>query len=280
MKKYIWLSSYPKSGNTMLRVFLSALFFTDDGIIDSLKLVKHISNFQNLILELPNVPSFEDFRKDLSKVCPLWIKAQKFKEKTITRSIILKTHSIMGIINKYPLTTSEYTKGFVYIIRDPRSVAISKMHHFNTSIEQSVDALIDHNTFSLGTGAPVPEIISSWKNHYLSWKRFSKEVPSLIIKYEDILTNKEKELYKLTKFLQSILSFEFDQSKFNNALNSLNFEKLKKMEKNDGFDEKLHGESFFRKGLKNEWEKEMPENLQEKIEFNFNKEMKELGYLK
>ena len=186
----------------------------------------------------------------------------------------------MGIINKHPLTTPKYTKGFIYIIRDPRSVAISKMHHFNTSIEQSIDALIDQNTFSLGTGAPVPEIISSWKNHYLSWKRFSKEVPGLFIKYEDILTNKKKELYKLTKFLQSILSFEFNKSKFNNALDSLNFNKLKKMEKNDGFDEKLHGEAFFRKGLKNEWKKELPKNLREKIEFNFSKEMKELGYLK
>ena len=280
MKKYIWLSSYPKSGNTMIRVFLSALFFTDDGIITSLKSVKHISNFQNLILELPNVPSFNDFKDDLRKVCPLWIEAQKFKAKTISRSVILKTHSIMGTINKYPLTTSEYTKGFIYIIRDPRSVAISKMHHFNTTIEQSVDALIDQNTFSLGTGAPVPEIISSWRNHYLTWKKFSKEVPSLFLKYENILIDKEKELYKLTKFLQSILSFKFDKIKFNNAVNSLDFKKLRKMEKKDGFDEKLHGEAFFRKGLNNEWEKELPIKLKEKIEYNFNKEMKELGYLK
>ena len=28
----IWLASYPKSGNTMLRSMLSAYFFTEDGI--------------------------------------------------------------------------------------------------------------------------------------------------------------------------------------------------------------------------------------------------------
>ena len=78
MKKFIWIASYPKSGNTMLRLFLSALFFTDNGSINSLELIKHITNFQNLILNLPNVPSYSEFIKDISKVCPLWVSAQKF----------------------------------------------------------------------------------------------------------------------------------------------------------------------------------------------------------
>ena len=30
----IWLSSYPKSGNTYIRSFLSAYFFTSNGVFD------------------------------------------------------------------------------------------------------------------------------------------------------------------------------------------------------------------------------------------------------
>ncbi len=30
----IWLASYPKSGNTYIRSFLSAYFFTNDGVFD------------------------------------------------------------------------------------------------------------------------------------------------------------------------------------------------------------------------------------------------------
>ena len=30
----IWISSYPKSGNTWVRSMLSAFFYTDDGIFD------------------------------------------------------------------------------------------------------------------------------------------------------------------------------------------------------------------------------------------------------
>ena len=126
----------------------------------------------------------------------------------------------------------------------------------------------------------MPEIITSWKNHYLSWKKFSKEVPGIIVKYEDILLNKENEFLKICNFLQKILPFDFNKSKFNQAINSLDFQKLKKLEKKHGFEEKLHGKYFFRKGLINEWKNILPDDLQEKIIDNLNKEMNDLGYLK
>ena len=189
MKKYIWVASYPKSGNTMLRFFLSALFFTKNGTIDSLETIKHITNFQNLILNLPAVPSYDEFKKDISKVCPLWIAAQKFNSPKIKKALFVKTHSFMGSIDNNPLTSNKFTKGFIYVVRDPRSVVLSNMHHFKYTIQESVEKLLDNKRISLGHGAPVPEIITSWKNHYLSWKKFSEEVPGIIVKYEDILIN-------------------------------------------------------------------------------------------
>ena len=279
MKKYIWVVSYPKSGNTMLRFFLSALFFTKNGIIDSLETIKHITNFQNLILNLPNVPTYDEFNKDISKVCPLWIAAQKFNAPKIKKALFIKTHSFMGSINNNPLTSNKFTKGFIYIVRDPRSVAISNMHHFNLTIQESVEKLLDNKRISLGHSAPVPEIITSWKNHYLSWKKFSNEVPSIIVKFEDVLSNKENEFHKICNLLQKILPFDFNKTKFNKAINSLDFQKLKKLEKKYGFEEKLHSKYFFRKGLKDEWKNILSDKLQKKIVNDLNKEMNELGYL-
>ena len=263
----------------MIRLFLSAYFFSKEGQINSLKEVKHISNFQNLLLTLPNIPGYEDFKKDLSKVCPLWLNAQEINAPKIKKSLILKTHSFMGKINNYPLTSSKYTKGFIYIVRDPRSVCISNMHHYNFSINESVKNLFNNKRFSLGLGAPVPEIISSWKNHYLSWKKFSLEVPSILVRYEDLIDNKEKEFGNILKFLSEINQFEINQKKLENSINSINFKKIKKMEKDKGFDEKLHGDSFFRKGLKDEWKSELSKKIQEEIEKKFEKEMKELKYI-
>ena len=51
------------------------------------------------------------------------------------------------------------------------------------------------------------------------------------------------------------------------------------MEEDKGFDEKLHGNSFFRKGLKDEWKNELSKKLQFEIEKKFENEMKELGYI-
>jgi len=279
MKKFIWIASYPKSGNTMLRLFLSAYFFSDNGKIDSLKIIKNIINFQSLILKLPNVPTYDEFKKDLSIVCPLWIQAQKFHSENIKNSILIKTHSFMGNFNNHPLTNKEYTKGFIHIIRDPRSVAISNMHHYNFNLEESVQTLLDNNRFSLGRGAPVPEIIASWNNHYLSWKKFKSDVPGITIRYEDLITDPNKKFYEVLIFLKKLINFEINEQKFNNVINSIQFNNLKNLEKNEGFDEKLHGNSFFRKGLKDEWKKTLPENIKDIIENNFKNEMKELDYL-
>ncbi len=44
-----WLSSYPKSGNTLLRYMLIALFFTEDGRF-SFNKSKFISQFDQTVI--------------------------------------------------------------------------------------------------------------------------------------------------------------------------------------------------------------------------------------
>ena len=36
MKKIVWISSYPKSGNTFLRAMLSAFFYSKDGLLNKI----------------------------------------------------------------------------------------------------------------------------------------------------------------------------------------------------------------------------------------------------
>tara|TARA_Y100001970_G_C14025794_1_gene745946 strand:- start:35 stop:871 length:837 start_codon:yes stop_codon:yes gene_type:complete len=278
MKKFIWLASYPKSGNTMLRLFLSSYFFTDDGKINTLKTIKHITNFQSLILSLNNVPSYEEFKKDLTKVCPLWIDAQKFHAPKIKKFILLKTHNFMGSINGHPLTNAAYTKGFIYIVRDPRSVVLSTKHHYDFTIEKAVESLSNDKNFSLGTRTPVPEFITSWRTHYMSWKKYSLEVPSIIIKYEDLVKSPNIYFMKILKFLREILTFEIDEEKFKNTIKSIDFDNLKKFENNEGFDERLHGR-FFRQGKIDEWRSQLSDINQKKISMLFKNEMFDLGYL-
>jgi len=54
----IWLASYPKSGNTMLRSMLSAYFFSEDGKFN-FNLLKNITQF-------PNVNIFRKYDIDIN----------------------------------------------------------------------------------------------------------------------------------------------------------------------------------------------------------------------
>ena len=55
----IWLASYPKSGNTLVRALLSSYFFSNDGIfnfeiIKNIKQFPHIGLFENLGIDIKN----------------------------------------------------------------------------------------------------------------------------------------------------------------------------------------------------------------------------------
>ena len=61
--------------------------------------------------------------------------------------------------------------------------------------------------------------ISSWQNHYNSWKSLKKNL--LIIKYEELISNNLKEFSKIREYLKEKLSLSFNDSKFNRNVDCL-----------------------------------------------------------
>ena len=47
MKNIIWLASYPKSGNTLIRLFLSCYLFSKDGTLKNFNLIRNIILFNH-----------------------------------------------------------------------------------------------------------------------------------------------------------------------------------------------------------------------------------------
>ena len=67
-KKIFWICSYPKSGNTWVRLILSGLFFTNDGIINNFELLNKIPKFDvESNFEFIKKVSKEDYLKILTK---------------------------------------------------------------------------------------------------------------------------------------------------------------------------------------------------------------------
>ena len=71
-----------------------------------------------------------------------------------------------------------------------------------------------------------------------------------------------------------------NEKKLNQTIESTRFSNLQESEKQKGFFEKPEiSKIFFRKGSLDEWKSCLTPQQQDIIEVNFNKEMKELGYL-
>ena len=69
----IWLASYPKSGNTWVRSFISSILFTRDGDVDLSKL-ENISQFP-LRSQFTN---YIDDLQDVKKVYQNWSNVQNY----------------------------------------------------------------------------------------------------------------------------------------------------------------------------------------------------------
>ena len=67
MKKIVWISSYPKSGNTFLRAMLSAFFYSKDGTFKQ-DYLKNISEFPRDFFDFKPKNNFLNEVKEYEKV--------------------------------------------------------------------------------------------------------------------------------------------------------------------------------------------------------------------
>ena len=282
---FVWLASYPKSGNTLLRSMLAAYFFSEDGVYN-FDLNKNIRQF-------PSSRLFERMGIDITNerdVIKNYIKVQEsFNEKEKLQ--FLKTHSYLFNIENNPFTNLNNTLGVIYIVRDPRNVVTSYANHSSVSLEHAAKSMIEQYIYPSDLTSHGSErttlYMGTWSGNYNSWKTLKEPGRYLLIKYEDLINNKDLTFRKVIKFLCMLkgVKFKIDQVKFRNAIETTEFKRMKKLEEEKGFEEAKTniktGEKipFFNLGANNDWKKILNPAIKKKIEENFKKEMKELGYL-
>lgn len=278
---FIWLSSYPKSGNTFVRSLLSSYFFSEDGNFD-FSMLKYIPQF-------PSAKLFEKLDiniKDEKEVVRNYLAAQKMINK---KGVVqfLKTHSYLFDIENNPFTSLDYSLGVIYIVRDPRNVVTSFSNHNQISNQKALDIITNSHIYATLKKDDIIVYSGTWASHFNSWKPFREKNIYLLIKYEDLIKDTEKALYSILDFIFKLgkKNLIIDKKKFINTINSTSFEKLQNLEEKNGFKESITNEEtgkkskFFYKGPENDWKKRLEPDLQKKIELIFQKEMIELKYL-
>ena len=282
----IWIASYPKSGNTWLRSIISALLYSDDGIFN-FNLLKKIQQFPEKIY-------FKDLIKDFGNFDEIkknWILAQD-KINLDNKIKFFKTHQGKYTVDGDSFTNNINTKAVIYVVRDPRNVVNSISNHYSLSIENSLKFMLSPKL--IGNSKNLEDsymknkpsmftLLGKWNDHYRSWTRNKNNL--LLIKYENLISDPNKEMNKIIIFLKKYLKFETSINKNENILKTTSFEYLKKMEEKGLFKEaplnkktKTHI-NFFNKGPKNQWSVNPKTEIIKSIEINFAKEMEELEYL-
>jgi hypothetical protein len=160
----IWLASYPKSGNTYVRAFLSAYYFSENGQFD-FKLIPKIKQF-------PDIEFFNQKINNVEEASKQWIPAQK-KINQDRKIKFLKTHSCLANYKGNEFTSSETSLGAIYIVRDPRNVLTSIKNHFSLNNDKALKMITDKDRGLISNNGSHASysFISSWSNNYLSWLR-------------------------------------------------------------------------------------------------------------
>tara|TARA_X000000368_G_scaffold75929_1_gene56328 strand:- start:36 stop:749 length:714 start_codon:yes stop_codon:yes gene_type:complete len=234
------------------------------------------------IKQFPNWAIFEKLgvdSKDINEVIKNSIRVQESFNKKESVGFV-KTHNMLFNFNsKFPFTNLENTLGVIYIIRDPRNVALSYARHLQISQEETVK-------FMTKGKANEMFLMGNWSENFISWKQFSNYNKYLLIKYEDLVSKREETFLKILQFIFRLrnMNFTLDTNKMETVLRNTTFENLKNLEKEKGFRESIKSDDgkqipFFDKGKSRDWSKTLEKDLSSKIEKSFNKEMIELGYL-
>ena len=237
-------------------------------------------HFHNLIENFQNI---NEIKKN-------WIISQD-KMNLDNKIKFIKTHHVNCKIGTDSFTNLDNTKGVIYIVRDPRNVITSIKNHFSLNTYEDAKKFIfdDHRWLGFISHKnkirdnKLPTLISSWSTNYKSWKNMSENF--LLIKYENLLMDPDKEFAKIVKFLNSILNIEFNKNKITEAIKTSSFDNLKKLEKLGLFGESVADtksvgkKDFFYLGPENDWKKLLDHKISKEIEQKFQNEMKELKYL-
>lgn len=263
-KKIIWLASYPKSGNTWFRAFLTNLYKDQDKEFDINDLQGGpIASDRSTFDELTNLDSSELSFEEIDNLRP---EVYCDLAKNLDEIRFMKVHDAYTYLKDgSPMFPVDATLGCVYIMRNPFDLALSFANHLNASIEKTVEYMNDSN-FAFASknnkfNIQLRQFLLSWSGHVRSWTEQDK-IKFIVLRYEDMKDDPFREFSKAINFA----GLNFSEEKIKVAIEQAKFENLKKQEEAKGFREKSpKSPSFFREGKKGNWHGKLSNELVQSI---------------
>jgi hypothetical protein len=269
---FIWLASYPKSGNTYLRLLLEA--YWRNGALDINDIRSSNGDAGAPLIHAVSPLSCEElgFRGEaLVRPTALLHYYSRFSDP----KPLVKTHWVnVQPPGLPPFIPKDLTHSAIYVIRDPRDVFVSCMNYYKYPPSLMADALNSKEFTIGGDGKYARAMVSSWSNHVASWVG-EQDFPVHIMSYEDMLDDPVKELTEVLTFLGR----DVDEERVKIAAEAAQLSRVRKQEEEKGFSEHQgRNEKFFGEGGKR-WQNELGQRWIDRIEEDHGKIMRLIGFL-
>ena len=267
-----WIASYPKSGNTWMRAFLTAVVTGAERIdLETLQQVAPYENLGPYYQLFMATPITEASLPEIARARPM---AQRAMAAAAKGFLFLKTHSMLVRHLGTPTITTDVTAGAIYIVRNPLDVAVSYSEFRNRTIDQTID-LMSQNGRVIGRPRNAAyEVCGSWVEHVRSWTT-KPHKQMLILRYEDLLADPAKGFGDVVSFLR----MDVERTRIDQAIERTSFEALKSAEDAGGFSERPKGtKRFFRAGSTDQWRDILSEQQVARITATCEREMRRFGY--
>jgi len=269
VRKIHWLASYPKSGNTWVRMFLAAYRYGVGNINQAAELFKGDTNLYAYQAASPKPVQDLTTHEALAlrQAAMMHLVAQHASD-----PVIVKTHNAAAILNGVELCWEPITAGAVYLTRDPRDVVLSYSRHVGKDVDGTIQLMSEDYARTSTHGTKVAHFLSSWSQHVMSWQERENVTA---VRYEDMLADPVKEFSRIVTAVGCTL----DEERVAHAVEAVAFDKLKAQEARDGFAEASNkAGGFFHKGKAGRWRDELTDEQVARIEADHGKVMEALGY--
>ena len=292
---YWYLASYPKSGNTWCRVFITELRRLAG--LDSAEATAAAQQEEqelrlNRDLATGSIVSSRHWLDDqlgIDSSDLSWAELDKVRGRAgHQRALYAECQRYHKVHDAFvspdsagrPVVPVEGCRGAVVVIRHPADVAVSLSHFFSWPLERCLAFLLDEQAglcrSSKRGGQQVRQFMGTWANHVHSWLD-QQQIPILLLRYEDLLAEPQLQFSQLARFLELPAEHELIAE----AVRNTSFQTLRaKEEQEGGFHERPDGcERFFRSGRSGEGKEQLNSDQLAQLDELFGSTLQHLGYL-
>jgi aryl sulfotransferase len=270
-----WLASYPKSGNTWLRAILATLISGKPVDINAMTFLgPHAASRSRFDRALGLDSASLSAEQELN----LRPRVYKILAAEAERPLYCKTHDgCLATPAGAPLFPAAATRGAVYVVRDPRAVAVSSVHFMARSIDETIAAM--DNPAEIFAGSPrrlsqhLRQPLLRWCDHVESW--LAAPFPVHLLRYEETLADPHAAVRALAEFL----GLPANEPAIAAAVEATGFARLQAQEREVGFAESpRHAVMFFREGKADGWRRVLTPAQAGRIVAAQGPVMRRLGY--